>query len=436
MDLNNTQATLRRLDDSESSSGTIFRQATRPGTAGGFSTGGSASVKPVSLIGRLMGLSWWAKAAILWSLAQLIALVIAEGLVFSSSRDELNQLKAINSTNSYRGYLLLVNQTSTNVIGNAEAISIYQGLFLAAQAFQLYLALDSIITSSKIQLVATTGFNLAIFAYSCLQYTQSASLVNADAIGERNVGFLQQIPPPLGPFVFHRTATNEIVVIVLSLVFFLGWCFFATKLYNLFGWSVFKELGADVEVRKRLTVYHIYMLLLKWDVFFFVSFVVQYVLLVFGADNSTPKTVTIIFSPLGVLALLLLAYFAVTRESNFLMTLLLVGLSAGIGYLVDRLIDIWTVNDPGKYKSCKWSLTLFTALTLLVSLATFGVAVLNFLNFGKGLMQSLNAKRTPANTIDRSVEMNALATGETRSYGTSSVGATTQNGSGPNTLRR
>ncbi|KAJ3229462.1 hypothetical protein HDU78_009022 [Chytriomyces hyalinus] len=161
-------------------------------------------------------------------------------------------------------------------------------------------------------------------------------------------------------------------------------------------------------------------MLLKIDVFFFVSFVVQYVLLAFPEDGI-PKTVTAIFSPIGVVALLFIAYYAVTRESNVLMTFLLIGLSGGIGYLVDRVIDIWTVSDITRYKSCKISLTMFTTVTILVSLATFGVAVLNFLNFGKGLMSELNNKKG-GSTIDRSVELNSIANSGSRSNGYGSSG--------------
>ncbi|KAJ3005348.1 UNVERIFIED_CONTAM: hypothetical protein HDU68_004651 [Siphonaria sp. JEL0065] len=412
MDING-QATLRRFDDSEQGT---FRPAVSSEGYGrpSASTASSARTVKGSLMTNLLGLEFWAKAALLWSLAQLVILLVAEGLVFKAHLVEVDALLNINSTAQGSQILLLVGQTSTSVIGNAQAISIYEGIFMAAQVFQVILSVDAILTSSKMQLMATLAFNLAVFGYSCQQYTQSANLISIDTIGLLHYSMMAGDPIN---FQFHRTAPFEIAVIALGLVFLVGWTFFSIKLNTLFGWSVFKELGADVDVRKRLTLYHIYMMLLKLDVFFFLSFVVQYVLLVFGDTASLAKTVTIICSPLGVLALLFVAYFAVTRESNVLMTFLLVGLSGGIGYLVDRVIDIWTVNDAGKYKSSKISLTLFTTLTLILSLATFAVAVLNFLNFGKGLMQSLNNRKTPVPTIGRTLELNSF-TADGRSYGT------------------
>ncbi|KAJ3072025.1 hypothetical protein HDU98_004425 [Podochytrium sp. JEL0797] len=431
MDVNNTTATLRRLDDSEAGTfarahapASNYNESTRPLTDSGGSQG---SLPRPSLVARVLSLDRWAKAAMAWALLQLVVLLIAEGLVLQKHLAEMDQLRAINATNP--DYLLVVNQTTTSIIGNAEAITIYEGIYMAAQVFLVYLSFDAIITSSKIQLIASTIFNLALCGYSIQQYFQSADLVTENSIGPLNFGFIQGNP---WYFVPHHSAPYEIAVIILGAVFLVGWCCFATKLNVLFGWNVFKGLGADVEVRKRLHLYHVYMLLLKIDVFFFLSFVVQYILLVFGDTPSTAKTVNMIFSPLGVLVLLLMAYFAVTRESNVLMTFLLIGLSGGIGYLVDRLIDIWTVTDSNKYRNCKTSLTLFTALTLVAALATFAAAVLNFLNFGKGLMQSLNnqntSRKTPVSTIDRSHELNHLGGGGNdygagRSYGTS-LGAT------------
>ncbi|KAJ3384621.1 hypothetical protein HDU84_002840 [Entophlyctis sp. JEL0112] len=417
MDINNTAATMRRLDDAEPGT---FQRSEASGPGGDYSNNGgtlhyqiqsrrraqssAAASSGGNIVAAVLGLDLSAKAAMLLVIVQLIVLLICESLVMKAHLSELDALMAINSTNP--GWLLLVNETSNSIIPFAEADTIYEGIFIAAQIFMVYLAFDAIISSSKIQLIATTVFSLAMFGYSCEQYVQSANLVTSDAIGATHYGFLQTYG-----FQFHRTAPYEIAVIAAGLLFFIVWCYFAFKLYNLFGWSVFKELGADVEVRKRLTLYHIYMMLLKLDVFFFLSFVIQYVLLVFGDTDSMAKTVNIVVSPIVVVVLLLIAYFAVTRESNLLMTFLLVGLSGGVGYLVDRVIDIWTVTDPTKYKSSKTSLTLFTILTLIAALSTFAVAVLNFLNFGKGLMQSLKNKRTPVHTMERQhpVEMPAIS---------------------------
>ncbi|KAJ3085180.1 hypothetical protein HK100_009137, partial [Physocladia obscura] len=350
MDVNNTAATMRRLDDTETPNssvlGTFRNQSQSPYQfQQQQQVRADYAAKNKRLHSTIMGLV----QGIVLSLVQFVVIVVAEILVLMKHLAELSDLNAIYVI--HPDWLLLANEATYTIIPFAEANTIYEGLFIAAQIFLLILSVDAILSSSKIQLVATTIFNLAVVGYSVDQYIQSGNLI--DQVGSIHYGFLQSYG-----FQFHRTAPYEIIVISLGILFFFLWTFVATKLYNLFGWNVFKELGADVEVR------------------------------IFGDEPSTNKTITIVLTPIAVVGLLLVAYFSVTRESNILMTLLLIALSGCIGFLVDRIIDIWTVTDMTKYKSCKTSLTLFSVLTLIAALATFAVAVLNFLNFGKGLMQS------------------------------------------------
>ena len=77
-----------------------------------------------------------------------------------------------------------------------------------------------------------------------------------------------------------------------------------------------------------------------------------------------------------------------------MMAALLFGLSAGIGYLVTKLVDLATNPDPTKFLGARRSLGWFESFTLLLAMATFVLAALNFRNFGKGLKEHrLNHKR-------------------------------------------
>ena len=109
----------------------------------------------------------------------------------------------------------------------------------------------------------------------------------------------------------------EQVLIAVLLAFCVGWLFITFKLYYVFGWTTYKEMGADVEVRNVLYLYHIYILLLKIDVFFFLGFSFQFAWLVLNNEDPvltlglTAVQIHLLISIPGALIMLLFAYFAV-----------------------------------------------------------------------------------------------------------------------------
>ncbi|KAJ3052719.1 hypothetical protein HK097_005811 [Rhizophlyctis rosea] len=318
---------------------------------------------------------FWAKFAIGWSGAQFLILACVEvGLAvkhYQYTQDLIN---------------LGVSRGERN---NATALTLYHGLVVASQAFQLFLCFDAVVHSSMIQLGSTTAFNTALFGYSIIQYTQANSILsvqNQARASEASIGV-------------HPTATLEMVVIAFSAIFTLGWFVITQRLYRVFGWSVFKELGADIGVKRRLKLYHIYLMLLKLDVFFFMGFDLQFLVLVLiGKDKEAIITHTAIAIPVTI-GMLVVAYLAIRRESSILMSITLIAFSGGIGYLISKLVDVITNTTP-KYEGSKKSLTFFEVITLALSIATFVVAILNFRNFGKGLKEQLSRSRNPNMELD------------------------------------
>ena len=57
-------------------------------------------------------------------------------------------------------------------------------------------------------------------------------------------------------------------VIALAMVFLVG---LTIKLFGEFGWTVYKHIGASVQMRRRYLIYQIFVALLKFDFFFCVT---------------------------------------------------------------------------------------------------------------------------------------------------------------------
>lgn len=181
---------------------------------------------------------------------------------------------------------------------------------------------------SLIQLVTTTAFNWATWGYALVQYSQASTFLTAP--------FSSELPTTIG---VHPAKGGEIALIVIFLGFCLGWMFFTWKLYFVFGWSTYKEMGADLQFRHVLYLYHIYILLLKIDVFFFLGFDIQFLFLILAQTNSG-ILLNALVSFLGTFIALILAYYAVPTSH-----------SHNIG---PKRKQISHIHHPPRFYRCHW----------------------------------------------------------------------------------
>ncbi|TPX32408.1 hypothetical protein SmJEL517_g04443 [Synchytrium microbalum] len=311
-----------------------------------------------------------------WSATQMFLIIILEAIVLVIHGNEVNYVYNI----SY----FQAPQVLNSIIPNENAVTLYHAIYLAAQIFQFLLALDAVISSSTIQLICTTVFNWVLTIYAVVQYWQSRTLASQAQSELAQSGVKATL---------HWSMVEEFVIIGLMIVFALGWIYLTIKLHRQFGWSIFKELGADVSTRGQLRMYHIFLMLLKVDVFFFNGFTIQYLVLVLvgNADQTTILFNAIFVTPITI-PLLIMAYYAVRRESRILMCIFMVILVSGTGYVISRLADIYQTKDSNKYLASKSSLTLFESVTVILAIVTVVFAYLNMRQFGRGLQDQLRRR--------------------------------------------
>lgn len=107
----------------------------------------------------------------------------------------------------------------------------------------------------------------------------------------------------------------------------LGW-----RIWQEFGWKVYKTLGADRRIKQMFANYQIFICLVKFDVFFFIGFGVQLIFLVLKREDWE-HYVTIVAMPLSFI-LLLVGHWAVTKEHVQIMRAFLLGCIGAMIYFI------------------------------------------------------------------------------------------------------
>lgn len=127
------------------------------------------------------------------------------------------------------------------------------------------------------------------------------------------------------------TTIIPIVISVAEVAYIaLGW-----KIYNEFGWKVYKFLGADRRIKKLYGHYQIYEVLVKFDVFFWVGFSVQFIWLVLQ-NNDWEYYVTCAALPLSII-LLVEGHLAARHENKWMMATFMSGCVGAMVYFLYKV---------------------------------------------------------------------------------------------------
>ena len=186
-----------------------------------------------------------------------------------------------------------------------------------------------------------------------------------------------------------------ILIPVITGIAEIFYIYLAYRIYQDFGWLVFKRLGADRKIHRYYFYYEIYACLLKFDFFFFVGFTMQ-LLIVNYSFSDAESWLTLAAIPVSIV-FIFMAVWSTRHEVHWLQALFDVVIIAGGGYFVFKLWRIWDSSTAPKYINDRKSLTVFgilrlqiqelmiASIALILMVGTFIVSLICQFNFGKGL---------------------------------------------------
>lgn len=286
----------------------------------------------------------------------------------------------------------------------AQTVPVYLALFLFAGIYQIVISLWALNQRNTIQLLFLVFFSMAMLVYSGIQFDQIKGSYDVFA--------------GTGLFITPTQVKNMLIAVPCILgAFFIIQALFTYKLYKEFNWDIFKKLGAGLRLKQALRDYLFFESLIIFDIFFFVGFTLQFVIVVLQTkDVEFGLTIAVI--PVTIL-ILIGAIFSVRKE-NKAGIIVFIGLCfAGMAYFLYKLIRLYTAkigtDKRARFDRAHKTLTVFAAITLVFLMLTIYFAVKTMRNFGLGLKDRYSTKKRN-NEYDDSEAMNDIIPLDTESH--------------------
>ncbi|PWN25710.1 hypothetical protein BDZ90DRAFT_233718 [Jaminaea rosea] len=271
---------------------------------------------------------------------------------------------------------------------DAKTVPVFLALFVFGALFFVVIALDAFRLHNTIQIVGCVIYNIALLITASLEVSQvRAAFANQDRYGtgvpcpfneRRRCGAVDTLYPAVRPQLIATPIIIGVAQIPLTLLSF--------RLWQDFGWEVYKKIGADVIKRRMMLVYQIFVCFLKFDFFFGSAFCIAFLILV--SDRGDYEFgLTIAALPIA-LVILFLSAFAVRKEIYSLMTLCIIAMAAGMVYYIWKLTRIFSSETEQQYRTVRLTLTFFSIFSIVSLGATIALAIWCTINFGKGLREA------------------------------------------------
>ena len=186
-----------------------------------------------------------------------------------------------------------------------RTIPCYLSLLIFGFIYQLVLVYDALNKKNTIQVIGICAYNGAILVYTAIQLGQIKDAVDTlNALGHIRAdhsNLWEQVRP-------YLIAVPGVMALGTALLIIISW-----KLYEEFAWTIYKQISADLRLKRRYLVYQIYIALLKFDFFLFLGFEVQFLVIVINTKD-VEFILTCASVPVIILLLLLAGYS--TRKEN------------------------------------------------------------------------------------------------------------------------
>ena len=176
----------------------------------------------------------WEWFFILIALLQALICLALEAYVFGEFETSVDwdKLQSDQSNQQYR-------------LARAKAIPTYLAIFIFGFVYQIVLVWDALRLSNTIQVIGICLYNLGMMIYAAVQQDQVTDTVDAIGADYLDLEAWEYVTPCL-------TAVPCILGGGTLLLSGVAW-----KLYSVFAWSIYKQISADLRLKRRYLIYQV-----------------------------------------------------------------------------------------------------------------------------------------------------------------------------------
>ncbi|CAG8450295.1 12654_t:CDS:10 [Acaulospora morrowiae] len=275
-------------------------------------------------------------------------------------------------------------------------------IFILFNIFQVWFCFNAIVNQNTIQIITIAVINYLIGIFGIIQIVEIEKWKKT-AIENCNLSSFDSYD--------LQIVSHELPLIILSLLCATLMGFLTWKLYQAFGWNIYKKIGADPKMQGIYRTMLIFVMLLKLDLFFMIVMSIE-VCTVFkvneqGARNLSAPLYVIHAVVTGSLFLLqTLAYRSLNKESH-LGTKIFIGM---LPLVIADFIMLLVKSTTASKQDSWYFLIIYIISGIIMAILTFIWAIFLLKNFDKGLKKHLCQMNLDVSPYD--------ATSETHSTGT------------------